>query len=320
MYDSRLNTMNKIKKILFFSIFGGGVALLLLSLNSFVQQNNLVRHNVLGLFDKNVTSYKASGSFAAKSFIQGVRQNFKEMVMSSYPLTITHTDAPEVKRNVVSLSVDEEGVVSGFGEIYPIAVKYRALQPNDSGKSSTAGFIDERIEFSFSGTINGTKLRGSVKAVITYGQYYGNSEGAPSPGRSEYTLEWKAVVVDDQVKGIVYNLLKQDLKFLLNVDSASPTLDDTPKEKTSLWDRFRDSTMDRLPFFKKVQDATTRDTKQIDNDLMGDDPEKAKEATDAMEKHEEDIVDIAVDAGKKGVELVHDSTGFWGKLKKFFNK
>ena len=332
MYDSRLNTMtmNKTKKILFFSVFGGGVVLLLLFLSSSVRQNNLVRPNVLGLFEKNVTSYKASGSFAAKSFIQGLRQNFKEMIMSSYPLNITHTDAPEVKTNVVSLSVDEESVVSGSGEIYPIAVKYRALQPNGSGKSSTAGFIDEKIEFSFSGTTDGTKLWGSVKATIIYNQYYGNPEGAPSPGTSEYTLEWKAVAEDDQVKGIVYNLLKQDLKFLLNIDSknvvktekdpATSAPDDTPKEEISFYDSLRDFIMDRLPFFKDVQDATTRDTEQIDKDLMSDDPEKAKQAVDAMEKHEEDIVDIAVDAGKEGVGVVHDTTGIWGKLKKFFSK
>jgi len=90
------------------------------------------------------------------------------------------------------------------------------------------------------------------------------------------------------------------------------------KDTRSLWDKFRDGIMDGL--FGKILDKTTDDRGQTMDDLMGDDPDKTLEAEEDMQEHEMDVVDIAVESGKKGVEIVNDSTGLWGKVTNFFGR
>jgi len=166
--------------------------------------------NVLGLFSKRGTAYKAVGSFVAEPYIESARKALKENAFSSY----SRVDTSSVKENKLTIWFGTDGV-SGSGKLSPVAAKLLTTSSYGQGEFPV-GILDKAFTFAIKkeDTKKGD-LSGYVEITTEYGKYYGHMEGMP--GTEIRSYKWSAKRNGNTIIGSIKDIVVDDLAFELEV-------------------------------------------------------------------------------------------------------
>jgi len=169
--------------------------------------------NILGLFSKRGTAYKAAGSFDANSYFELLKNRYIDFASYNF----TRSQSTPITTNTLTLWVSSDGV-TGEGEISPLSIQYYAPDTYGSGNEIMYGSVDRRLTFKFDKDGSSTsKLAGYVQVTTDLDYYYGPRAGDSTPPPLEARVKWDATRSGDKIIGAVHGLYVGDIPFELTV-------------------------------------------------------------------------------------------------------
>jgi len=147
--------------------------------------------------------YQAGGSFQPDAYISRLKEDPHRNAMNMRG-SLVRIDCVPLNINRISITVSEEGDVTGAGEIGRVACTWYKADEDGTFK---AVYMDWKFQFTFSGQARGDNLEGKVRQVVySWEKKTGDNQ-----------MSWSAKKKGEIVSGKILNIKGGDLPFTATV-------------------------------------------------------------------------------------------------------